>query len=231
MGVLQHQRQHELIDRMIAGCSPQRQHRLYMLDDFLDSPVLTYHYRESITSLCAPETPCSVFETLPLMLANGYTALCVGHERDADVGSFFWEEAQQEVNHQWGKSLEAELALTSYIQQHLLHNVTLFSVLKPTYDFLIFQLLRKDQDLFHLTHSCNVEKPWCKRCPKCVYVWLCCSAYLDTQNLFGENLFDLTEVEETLLSILGMRAYKPFDARCFAILSRTDRRPLLFPVI
>ncbi|HEY4033136.1 MAG TPA: hypothetical protein VGL94_04135 [Ktedonobacteraceae bacterium] len=206
-----HEKQHQLIDHLVKDCHPVEQNRMYILDDFLDGPALRHHFAGKIKTLCAPETPCSIFEALPLMLTRGYNYLCIGHERDAETGSFFWEEINQEVNHQWGKSYEAELALNSYIQKNLVSNFRFFSILKPIYDFLIFQLLRKDQEYIFHTHSCNIEKPWCKRCPKCIYVWLLCEAYLDKQRLWEENLFDLPEAEDTLLQLVGLQEYRPFE--------------------
>jgi hypothetical protein len=35
----------------------------------------------------------------------------------ADAGNLLWERTGEQVNHQWGKSLGAELLLNSYIQR------------------------------------------------------------------------------------------------------------------
>lgn len=207
----QYQKQHALIDRLVEVCNPLKQHKMYVIDDFLDSPVLTEHYANKIKTLCAPETPCAVFESLPLMLNSGYTNLCVGHERGADSGNFYWEKIQQEVNHQWGKSYEAEVILNLYIQEHLLTNFHFFSIIKPIYDFLIFQLLKRDQNIVDRSQSCNVEKPWCRKCPKCAYVWLCYMAYLDIGNIFTENLFDEPVMVDLYMKMMGVKDFKPFE--------------------
>jgi hypothetical protein len=208
--------QYNLIDGLLDCGLPYKRHCFAVEDDFLGGAILQdARFAGKITSLCAPETPCSIFESLPLALAHGYCFLCVGHERDSDSGNFYWEAAGEEVNHQWGKSYEAERALAQHIQRHLIDNFSYFSLLKPLHDLLIFRLLRQDQAYIEYTHSCNLVKPWCKRCPKCVYVWLCYVAYLDNQgeheNIFGANLFDEPEVAVIFLQLLGLEGHRPFE--------------------
>nr|BBH86562.1 hypothetical protein KTC_13130 [Thermosporothrix sp. COM3] len=204
------QPQHALIDEMVRCCSVARQHRFSLHDTFLHQPHVLEQFPGPVTTFCAPETPCSIFATLPILLNYGYTFLCLGHEQGADSENFFWEEEQRFVNHQWGKSLEAEHVLNRYIQRHLLSNLHVFSILKPIYDFLIFQLLRDEQQHIRTTHSCNITKPWCKRCPKCIYVWLSTLAYLRV-NLFNENLFDQQEVQDTFFQLMGKSGHRPFE--------------------
>lgn len=207
--------QHDLIDTLLDKCAPLKVRHQWIFEDFLDSPVLHLHGDISAQSLTAAETPSSVFAALPYALQHGYTNLSLGHERSADTGQVFWEKTQEDVNHQWGKSLEAEVLLNTYIKQHLVSNVSYFSILKAIYDVLIFNLLRKDADLLPYAHSCNVAKPWCKKCPKCAYVWLSYMAWLPTEQvdaIFDDtNLFDLPENQETFKQLLGLDGRLPFE--------------------
>ena len=152
--------QHALIERVAAVTGRTRAERIRIEDD-IDAPLRA-------------ETPASVFTALPLALARGYRYLAVGHERSANTPNFVWN--GEPVNHQWGKSFAAEQLLDRYIQT--LADVRYFSLLQPVHDEVIFRLLARDAALAPLTHSCNVEKPWCCRCPKCVYVWLQMAAHL-----------------------------------------------------
>ncbi len=208
------EQQQELINDLVEHTGAKKQHRMIVLDDFLDSPTLSSHYKHKINTVCAPETPSGVFEMLPIMLAHGYQSLVVGHEKSADIGNFWWGDAEQEVNHQWGKSLSAEIELNAYIEHNLITNFRYYSILKPVYDLLIFQLLRKDERLIKHTQSCNVSKPWCKRCPKCAYVWLNFYAYLDgklVDDLFQENLLEVPELKQTFRAMAGLAEHKPFE--------------------
>ncbi len=206
--------QHQLSDRLLAVTAARNRRRLWIYDDFMDSPVVELQPELGARSLLAAETPSSVFSALPLILGHGYRQLIVGHERSADFNNLIWEKTGEAVNHQWGKSLAAEELLGRYLSGELIADVAYFSPLKPIYDVLIFNLLTRYQDSIPLAHSCNVEKPWCRRCAKCAYVWLNYMAYLPTElvdEIFHDNLFDR---EDNLLhyrQMLGLTEHTPFE--------------------
>ena len=206
--------QHELIGALLDHCGPTARHRQWVYDDFLDAPVTDLAREFGVATITAAETPASIFAALPYALAHGYTYLCLAHEKSADRGNLVWDATGEEINHQWGKSAEAEQLINRYLGDHLLANVQYFSILKPIHDPLIFSMLTHDLDAFAATHSCNVKKPWCKRCPKCAYVWLNAQAYLPPEVvdvMFGENLFDLPENLLSFRQMLGLEAHTPFE--------------------
>ncbi|MEE8524972.1 MAG: hypothetical protein V3T72_13640 [Thermoanaerobaculia bacterium] len=210
-----HRPQHALIDSLLAHGRPSRSHRMWIFEDFLDSPILELHQELQVRSLIAAETPVSVFATLPIALEHGYRYLSVGHERSADRGNLVWEATGEDVNHQWGKSYEAERLLDRYIQDHLVAGLKYFSLLKPLHDVAIFHLLRRDLEAVPDAHSCNVEKPWCKACAKCAYVWINYMAYLpvDTVDAIfdGTPLLDLPENQLIFRQLLGLESHTPFE--------------------
>jgi hypothetical protein len=207
-------RQHALIDQLLDHLHPEQRHRHWIYDDFMGAPVLDLHPELGVSTLTAAETPSSVFGVLPLILQHGYQYIGLAHERSADTGNLIWEQTGEKVNHQWGKSSAAEQLLNAYIRSELIENVSYFSLLKPIHDVLIFTLLQDDVEAVPATHSCNIEKPWCKRCPKCAYVWLNYMAYLPTQSverIFQCNLFDLPENQLAFRQMLGLEAHTPFE--------------------
>ncbi len=205
--------QHELIAGVERHCRPARGHRQWVEDDLWDEPeAIAREYGVSRLIVC--ETPISVFAALPLALAHGYRHLVLANERSADEGSFRWAETGEEINHQWGKSAEAERLVDSYLGRHLLAGVRYFSLLKPIWDVLIFNLLRDEGAAVRATHSCSVRKPWCEACPKCAYVALGFHAYLErdvVQGLFANNLFDRPENLDHYRGLLGLDRPKPFE--------------------
>ncbi len=206
--------QHGLIDGLLKHASARHHRRLWTYDDFLDSPVARLHPELGSRYLLAAETPSSVFAALPLALTHGYRNLVVGHEHSADFSNLTWERSGEEINHQWGKSLQAEILLAEQVRRELLCNVDYFSLLKPIYDSLIFALLADDLPAVASTHSCNIQKPWCRRCPKCAYVWLGYMAYLpvaEVSAMFGENLLDLPENQLAFRRMLGLEEHTPFE--------------------
>lgn len=207
--------QHQLIENLIAQAQPEKHIHHWIYDDFMDAPILTLNREYGIEHILAAETPASLFGVLPVVMAHGHTQVVLAHERSADRGNLIWDKTGEDVNHQWGKSLEAEVLLNEYIQKHLLRNFHYFSLLKPLYDVVIFNFLPSYPQAVAQTHSCNLKKPWCARCPKCAYVWVNYMAYLDTDlvnHIFDkQNLFDLPENQLAFRQMLGLEEHTPFE--------------------
>ncbi len=204
--------QHALLERLSSTSSRARAERQWVVDDFMDSPVLALRAELGVKSLLAAETPASLFATLPLALARGYRGLVLAHEASANASNLVWR--GEEVNHQWGKSWEAEVLLDAYVREELLADVRYFSVLQPIHDEVIFELLARDPALVPLTHSCNVRKPWCGACAKCAYVWLQTSAHLPpaiVETTFHENFGERPENDRTFRELLGLLGHMPFE--------------------
>ena len=62
----QAEHQHQLIANVIACVNPHRQHRISIIDDFMQFPFVSQYFPDH-AGLIAPETPVSVFESLPLI--------------------------------------------------------------------------------------------------------------------------------------------------------------------
>ncbi|OBQ35496.1 MAG: hypothetical protein AN485_13475 [Anabaena sp. MDT14b] len=205
--------QHDLISQVLEGVKPIQKHQISIYDNFSEFSFLKLYFPEN-SGITAPETPVSIFESLILMLNKGYNYLCLAHEKSANTGNLFWDEIGKEVNHQWGKGLAAEQILDQFIQEHLLTNFKYFSILQPIYDFRIFKNLSKYPEFIPKIHSCNVQKPWCKKCSKCTYVWLGLMAFSQQKivdKVFKTNLFNDVDLLPTFREIVGLSAHKPFE--------------------
>ncbi len=205
--------QHNLIAGVLEHVTPIKKHKISIFDDFIDFPFLKLYFPEN-SGITVPETPVSIFESLPIMLSEGYNYLCLAHEKSANTGNLFWDKLGKEVNHQWGKGHEAETLMNNFIQDHLLYNFTYFSILQPIYDFRIFKHLAKYPEVLPKIHSCNIQKPWCKKCPKCAYVWLGLMATFEPESVnavFQKNLFDDQDLIPTFQQMLGLSEHTPFE--------------------
>jgi len=207
--------QHDIIAELLDSIGVKNRHRQWVFDDFLDSPVLASRAFWDVKTLTAAETPSSIFGVLPYILDRGYRYACLAHERSADAPQVIWDRTGEPINHQWGKSFEAETLLNRYIQNTLVGDFDYFSILKPIHDVAIFGILRGSEAQIPFTHSCNMIKPWCRRCPKCLYVWLGYAAFLDTDTVratFGpENLFDIPENILYFRQLAGLEDQLPFE--------------------
>jgi hypothetical protein len=205
--------QHHLISQVLECVQPTSKHQISIFDDFTEFPFLKLYFPEN-SGITAPETPVSIFESLILMLDQGYKYLCLAHEKSANTGNLFWDEIDKEVNHQWGKGLAAEKILDQFIQEHLLTNFKYFSILQPIYDYRIFQHSSKYPEFIPKIHSCNVQKPWCKKCPKCAYIWLGLMAFSQqsiVNEVFKNNLFDDVDLLPTFREMVGLGEHTPFE--------------------
>lgn len=212
---VQHQMNITLLDKLSLADNANH-HKVSIFEDVLDTPVLaTLGKSLGVTSFIEGETPSTLFSAVPILLQYHYTAVGIGHERSANVGNLVWESTGEEVNHQWGKSKEAELLLGSYLREALVSNVHFFSVLQPIHDAVIFSVAETRPDAVVHSHSCNASLLWCKRCPKCCYVWLSFMAYLPcnlVDEMFdGENLLNVAENATHFTEMLGLGTKKPFD--------------------
>lgn len=207
--------QRDLIDKSLSKLNQQKSYQVYVFDDFLESPILKSPCNQNkIKTLTAAETPSTIFATIPIMLSLGSSNLIIGNEKSADYPNFFWESENSYVNHQWGKSLEAEKMIASYIKKNIFDGINYFSILKPMRDPLIFSLLTDVPEKIPFVHSCNEKKPWCKKCPKCLYIWLSYMAYFPKElidSIFNNNLFNFSENKVFLQELLGLGAKTPFE--------------------
>ncbi|MGD1872258.1 MAG: hypothetical protein ACFB02_04335 [Mastigocoleus sp.] len=205
--------QHNLISGLLEEAQPVKSHKISIYDDFNDYPFLKLYFPEN-SGITVPETPVSIFESLFLALYWEYKYLCLAHEKSANTGNLFWQKLGREVNHQWGKGYEAEKELNIFIQNHLLSNFTYFSLLQPIYDFRIFQKVAQYPEVLPLIHSCNINKPWCKKCAKCAYVWLGLMSVFSPESVnavFKSNLFDDDDLLPIFEQMIGLSEHTPFE--------------------
>lgn len=207
------QYQHELCSNLLRHTSPIKTHKVSVFDDFTESPFIKLYYPnfKGAFTLGIPEC---IFEALPIMLFNKYSSLCFANEKSSDTGNLYWEKTQSEVNHQWVKSLDAEIFFQSFINKHLISDFKFFSILKPIYDYRIFSHISHYPEFIKNSHSCNIDKPWCKKCAKCAYVWLGYLAHFEkslVDKIFGMNPFDDDDLIVHYKNMTGIAGHRSFE--------------------
>lgn len=65
---------------------PENIRKQHIEDSFMVSNILSDKSLRDIKTLCAAETPSSIFASLPYVLMHGYNHVVVGHERSANTG-------------------------------------------------------------------------------------------------------------------------------------------------
>jgi UDP-N-acetyl-alpha-D-muramoyl-L-alanyl-L-glutamate epimerase len=205
--------QHELSSKIYQHVQPEKVHRVSIHDDFTDG-VYVQLYFPNLKPPFTLGTPECIFAAMPILLDQEYCFLSFGNEKSSDTGNFYWEALGQEVNHQWIKTYEAECIFEAFVREHFITNHQYFSLLKPIYDYRIFKNLSRYPGALPDLHSCNIDKPWCKKCAKCAYVWLNYLANFDPEiinALFHTNPFEAEELYLYYRQMLGLEEHNAFE--------------------
>ncbi len=169
----------------------------------------------------------SMFTFIATLLAEllGYNSIVFSNERSSDFGNL--EYLGLAVNHQWCKSSEAEMMINDYIRSYITPDISTHSLLREYSELDIVKRFVRYPQYFYDFTSCNTyfwlpriqqrltrTNYWCKRCPKCVFLFACLSGYLpkkELTNIFGADLYTKRSLLSTFRRILGIEGFKPLD--------------------
>lgn len=150
-----------------------------------------------------------------------YDTIVMSNEQSANEGNL--ERNGLKINHQYSKSLEFEKDFTDYVRLHVLENFRYHSLLRPLSETGIACLFAAQHKYFDDFKSCNRnfhidegvrQYGWCCDCPKCRFVFLALSPFVDRQRLvgiFGKNMLDDPAQEQGFKELLGLSGHKPFE--------------------
>lgn len=170
-----------------------------------------------------------------------FDTIVLSNERSANSGNIEFD--GMEVNHQFSKSLSCEKMIAECIQSHGVIDIKYFSLLRPLSELSIakhFSSLTKYHQIFS---SCNTNfkkigplpsDRWCKKCPKCEFVFLMLAPFMEPNDLaqiFGGNLLENLDSWQGYEELLGLSQHKPFECvgekeeviAAFALLAKADR--------
>ena len=121
------------------------------------------------------------------------------------------------VNHQYSKSFEFEKDFRQYAETYMPGSAFYFSLLRPLSEFQIawiFSGLKQYHDIFRSCNSGSKTDSWCGRCPKCLFVCLILSPFLEQEeieNIFGRSMLEDLSLRETFDKLVGIAREKPFE--------------------
>lgn len=147
------------------------------------------------------------------LLSKKYIAL--SNENSANESNVIGEK----INHQYSKSFEFECDFEEYSNKYLKAPVKYFSFLRPLNELQIAKIFSRQEKYHNTFKSCNVgskekEWKWCCNCAKCLFAYIILSPYLYKEKLvriFGEDLFEKSDLLNTFLELTGNGETKPFD--------------------
>jgi len=152
-----------------------------------------------------------------------YTYIIMSNEKSANEGNTVMDGI--EINHQRSKSYQFESDFSKYIKKYLSSDVEYFSLLRGMYELKIAKLFSQYQQYFDIFSSCNnnfkiiesnktTAHRRCGICPKCAFVYATLRPFLsdeDTQRIFGQELYENSELTTTYKELLGIDGIKPFE--------------------
>ncbi|HWT73976.1 MAG TPA: hypothetical protein VN258_04545 [Mobilitalea sp.] len=122
-----------------------------------------------------------------------------------------------EVNHQYSKSFKFEHDFTTYEDKYIGSGVHYFSLLRPFSEFQIARFFAKHEKYDKIFRSCNVgskEDKWCCNCPKCLFVYIILSPFIQLDKLveiFGSDMLNNESLIPIFDKLIGAEPEKPFE--------------------
>lgn len=152
-----------------------------------------------------------------------YSSIIMSNEKSANEGNTILDWI--EINHQRSKSYQFESDFSQYIKKYLSPDVQYFSLLRGMYEIHIAKLFAQYPQYFDVFSSCNnnfkiiesnktTEHRRCGVCPKCAFVYTTLRPFLsnkDTQRIFGQELYENSDLIPLYKELLGIDGIKPFE--------------------
>jgi len=146
---------------------------------------------------------------------HDYEHVIASNESSAGVGSL--EVHGMDINHQYSKGYRYEKMFREYAERNLTGDVSYFSFLRPLSELQIAALFSTESRYDEAFCSCNITRNehFCGDCPKCAFVYLVLSPFLDSDrktNIFGgDEYFDKPTIQQHISDLVGIGEHKPFD--------------------
>ncbi len=127
--------------------------------------------------------------------------------------------AGSNVNHQYSKSFEFECDFHQYEKKYLGTGIEYFSFLRPLTEFQIAKMFVFHRKYLPVFRSCNLGSKvspdiWCGECPKCLFVSLILSPFLNMDELkeiFGRDMLNDLAMVSYFTELTGQSVHKPFE--------------------
>lgn len=192
----------------VAGYPPRRILKTYRAID----PDLLQRNAEGYLNGHTPFSSVVAFLAYYCAYITGANNIVLSNESSASEANT----ADGDVNHQYSKSYGFEQGFRDYTRRFGAP-IEYFSLLRGFSELQIaayFAALPRYHAVFRSCNAGSKQNIWCRKCAKCLFVYIILSPFLEPEALagiFGGDLFE----DETLLGLLdrlaGLEGEKPFE--------------------
>lgn len=178
----------------------------------LDSEMLRLN-KEGYLNGHTPFSAIVAFSSFLTAVIHGRRYITLSNENSANESTV----PGSKVNHQYSKSFEYEQDFAEYIQTVVTSPIRYFSLLRPLSEIQIARIFADCTRYHKVFRSCNAGSKkgiWCCNCPKCLFVYIILSPFLEKDALvtmFGEALLDKESLETYFRELSGIDENKPFE--------------------
>ncbi len=152
----------------------------------------------------------------------GYRDIVVSNESSSSEPNLEYKGVS--INHQYSKSLEFEKDFQNHLQIIAGDSLRYYSFLRPFSELRIAEIFSKIgfdkyKDVFSSCNRAFIHSGdsifWCGECPKCAFVFLILTPFIERQQLealfHGKNLLLEELLEPTYRQLLGIEGNKPLE--------------------
>jgi hypothetical protein len=151
-----------------------------------------------------------------------YRYIVFSNEQSSNFGNLEFHGIS--VNHQYSKSLEFEDDFRQYTKRYMTSDIEYFSMMRPYYEVNIITQFAIYQQYFGVFTSCNTnftitrthekEGRWCRKCPKCAFVWACLHPHITHEeivSIFHGDMYEDISLIPLFRELAGVDGHKPFE--------------------
>ena len=196
---------------VIEKCSHKK--GVYTAKRTLDPQVIRMN-EEGYMNGHIPISAVFAFSSVIAAYLTGFKYIALSNETSANESTV----PGTNINHQYSKSFEFEEDFDEYLSALTDSDIHYFSLLRPFTEVQIAGVFaHRGSDYFSVFRSCNRGSKkgiWCCGCPKCLFVYIILSPFLDEKKLteiFGEKLLDKESLDEDFRELTGLDENKPFE--------------------
>jgi UDP-N-acetyl-alpha-D-muramoyl-L-alanyl-L-glutamate epimerase len=155
-------------------------------------------------------------------VASGRGGVVMSNEHSASAANLRWGDL--EVNHQWSKSLDAEILIANALSERLGDQLTVASFLRDRSEVWVAKIFSELPQYHHVFRSCNRAfaqareqrlDTWCGECDKCLFINLMLAPFLSRTALVDifhhEPLSDERRSDQLRVLVGVGVAFKPFE--------------------